>query len=78
MNEACELARVRWRCRRGLLELDLLLGRFVERYYHGLSDAERSLFNQLLQTPDPTLLAYLQGQEDPSPELQPIVAKIRQ
>ncbi len=78
MSAERELARVRWRCRRGLLELDLLLGRFVERHYANLTAAERALFAQLLQTPDPTLLAYLQGQEDPSPELKQLVRKICQ
>jgi antitoxin CptB len=71
-------ARLRWRCRRGMLELDLLLTRFVERHYETLDPAERLAFERLLETPDPTLLAYLQGREVPDPELQQIVARLRQ
>ncbi len=31
------LQRIRWRCRRGLLELDIVLGRFVDAHYVGLA-----------------------------------------
>ena len=34
-----ELERVRWRIRRGLLELDIVLGRFVEAHYEELDEA---------------------------------------
>ncbi len=49
------MARVRWRCRRGLLELDIVLGRFIERHYAGLDDAGLVAFDALLDMPD-TLL----------------------
>ncbi len=71
-------ARLRWRCRRGMLELDLLLTRFVEQHYETLEAAERIAFDRLLETPDPMLFAYLQGTEVPAPELRQIVAKVRQ
>lgn len=71
-------ARLRWRCRRGMLELDLLLTRFVEQHYETLEPAERIAFDRLLETPDPMLFAYLQGTEVPAPELQHIVARVRQ
>lgn len=71
-------ARLRWRCRRGMLELDLLLARFVEQHYETLEAAERIAFDRLLETPDPMLFAYLQGTEVPEPELQQIVARVRQ
>jgi succinate dehydrogenase flavin-adding protein (antitoxin of CptAB toxin-antitoxin module) len=61
-----------------MLELDLLLTRFVDQYYETLDAAERIAFDRLLQSPDPTLFAYLQGTEDPDPELRWIVTKIRQ
>ncbi len=47
-----ELARARWRCRRGLLELDIILARFMERYYAGLSDEELQQFETLLSMSD--------------------------
>jgi succinate dehydrogenase flavin-adding protein (antitoxin of CptAB toxin-antitoxin module) len=61
-----------------MLELDLLLTRFVEQQYETLDASQRAAFDRLLQTPDPTLFAYLQGTEVPDPELRPIVTKIRQ
>lgn len=47
-----ELARARWRCRRGLLELDIILARFMEQYYAGLSDEELQQFETLLSMSD--------------------------
>ncbi|UCH54349.1 MAG: succinate dehydrogenase assembly factor 2 [Pseudomonadota bacterium] len=73
-----DLARLRWRCRRGLLELDLYLRRFVDQHYASLDSAERAAFERLLDTPDLTLLAFLQEREQPDAELQALVAKIRQ
>ena len=50
-----ELERVRWRCRRGLLELDIVLGRFIEQHYVNLDKAQQAAFDLLLDMPDPTL-----------------------
>jgi len=72
------LERLRWRCRRGLLELDLILGGFLQERYAGLSSAEQRAFESLLSLPDATLAACLQGQEHPPQELEDIVRKIRQ
>lgn len=73
-----ELARLRWRCRRGLLELDILLQRFVDTCYATLSDAERHAFDRLLALPDADLLALLQGDGTASDaELNRLVTAIR-
>ena len=61
MND--ELARTKWRCRRGLLELDLLLGRFVDQHYADLNDAERACFNELLTYSDLKLWDTIKGSE---------------
>ena len=50
-----ELERVRWRCRRGLLELDIVLGRFIEQHYACLNKAQQVAFDRLLDMPDPIL-----------------------
>jgi antitoxin CptB len=60
-----EKARFIWRCRRGMLELDLLLGRFMEQGYDQLDAAQRELFKTLLEEPDPDLYAWLMGYEVP-------------
>jgi antitoxin CptB len=70
--------RLRWQCRRGLLELDLLLGRFVAERYVNLSAPEQEAFGLLLARPDQELLAWIQGQEVPPDELKGIISKILQ
>jgi antitoxin CptB len=47
-----ESRRLAWRCRRGLLELDIVLQRFVAQHYDGLSTAELSAFDAMLALPD--------------------------
>ncbi|NDH09151.1 MAG: succinate dehydrogenase assembly factor 2 family protein [Gammaproteobacteria bacterium] len=60
-----EKARFLWRCRRGMLELDLLLGRFMEQGFHQLDETQRALFRELLEEPDPDLYAWLMGYQVP-------------
>jgi antitoxin CptB len=73
-----ELARLRWRCRRGMLELDVAFQRFLDQRYLELTAAERAAFERLLTMPDPELLGYLQGSQEPADrELREIVRKIR-
>lgn len=55
-------AKLIWNCRRGMLELDLMLARFVEQRLPLLSPTERLLFARLLDYPDPVLYALLMGQ----------------
>ena len=57
--------RLRWQCRRGLLELDILFVRFLERHYNALNTDEQNAFQKLLEQPDQTLLAWVQGQQEP-------------
>ena len=51
-QKQAESRRLAWRCRRGLLELDIVLQRFVVEYYEGLSVAELSAFDTMLALPD--------------------------
>ena len=70
-------ARLRWRCRRGARELDLLLLRFLERNYPHLGAREQSLFGALLDEADPDLYAWITGQSEPSnPDYLPIIDRI--
>ncbi len=50
------LDRVRWHCRRGLLELDLILERFNQRHLAALGVAELEIFKELLALDDNDLL----------------------
>jgi len=47
-----ELERARWRCRRGLLELDIVLQRFMDQYYTQLNESGLEQFERLLALPD--------------------------
>ncbi len=47
-----EFERARWRCRRGLLELDIILQRFMDRYYAQLDEQGLEQFECLLALPD--------------------------
>jgi antitoxin CptB len=78
MNERVnELERIRWQCRRGMLELDLVLNRFVERDLTGLAPAELETFRQLLDEPDPQLLAWVMEQETAPAPYAALVQRLR-
>ena len=78
MGDPAERARLTWRCRRGMLELDLLLGGFMARGYDAMSEMQQHHFHRLLEYPDQELLEYLLLQRAaPSSELADIVTKIR-
>ena len=51
-NKDTEQRRLAWRCRRGLLELDIVLQRFVAQQFTDLSDAELTALDALLELPD--------------------------
>lgn len=70
--------RVRWQCRRGMLEVDLLLNRFLDRGYGRLSDEDKRCFGALLEYPDQILLEWLMGRERPvDPQLAHVVDRVR-
>jgi antitoxin CptB len=59
-----ELDRLRWRCRRGMLELDLLLQGFLDKGYPQLDEAQQIIFSRLLELSDQTLSEYLLGMHE--------------
>ena len=64
MNDR-ERHRLRWDCRRGMLELDLVLGAFLERHADLLEPRQLQAFRELLAYPDPVLLALVMGHSEP-------------
>ena len=72
------MRRLRWQCRRGLLELDLLFMRFLVKRYSALNTEEQGAFQRLLEQPDQTLLTWFQGQQEPPSDLKCIIVKITQ
>ncbi len=80
MNEAeeAELRRLRWKCRRGMRELDQLLGRYLDRAWRQSSPGERGVFLRLLDTEDDRLWHWFMGHEaSDDAELQKLVERIR-
>lgn len=65
-----ELERVRWRCRRGLLELDIILQRFVDEHYAKLDETEIRQFETLLDLSDNDLwdMIALKHTDDKNPQ----------
>ena len=53
--------RLRWQCRRALLELDLLLERFLERDFDRLSDDQLAVLEDMLRCDDHDLWAMVNG-----------------
>ena len=72
-----ELARLRWRCRRGLLENDLILERFMEARGPRISDDEVAGLDRLLRLSDNELWDLLAGRAEPDDALTPLVAALR-
>jgi antitoxin CptB len=56
-----ELDRIRWHCRRGLLELDIVLGRFLDQEFEALTPAELEAFKGLLELSDNDLWDLVSG-----------------
>ena len=73
-----ELARMRWKCRRGMLELDLLLRDFLNNGYADLDEAGQQLFDRVLDYPDAVLLEWLMGRIRPTDkDVAQLIDKIR-
>ena len=73
-----EIERLRWQCRRGMLELDLLLNRFLESAYADLSVQQRTDFVRLLGYQDQIIYDWLMSQAVPAdPALRDLVARIQ-
>lgn len=71
-------AKLTWHCRRGMLELDLILQRFLAHHVDTLTDDKIEVFERLLTAQDPDLYAWLMGYEAPlDKELREIVAFIQ-
>lgn len=63
MTDDIERKALRWRCRRGMRELDQLLERWLDREWSSSSDADRDVFRRLLATEDDKLWRAFLGHE---------------
>jgi len=70
--------RLKWKCRRGLLELDLVLGRFLEGGAAAMDEAALKDFSELLEMPDNDLWDIVSGRSDEyAAGLRDVVARLR-
>jgi antitoxin CptB len=68
---------LRWRCRRGMRELDVLLTRYLERDYYKVPLPQRQAFESLLNMADPDILDYILGRKQPdNRELSLVIARL--
>lgn len=73
-----ELSRLRWLCRRGMKELDLVMTRYLELRYAQASSREQQDFESLLAMQDPDLYALLMGRQPGSDQrVQDLIQSIR-
>jgi antitoxin CptB len=72
-----ELRRLRWRCRRGMRELDQLMLRYLDGRWPGADESERAVFLRLLDSEDDKLWRWFMGRETPEDaEVASIVERI--
>ncbi len=62
-------ARLRWRARRGLLENDLIISRFLDAHEAGMTDEEVDAFSSLMDLADGELMDLLLARREPDGEL---------
>ncbi len=77
-----ERARLRWRARRGLLENDLMITRFLDQYESELTDQDVSALTRLFEMDDTVLLDVLLARAEPegqyaTPDIQRLVDIMR-
>jgi antitoxin CptB len=71
------VGKLRWRCRRGMRELDELLTRYVDEQYPTASAAHQAAFRDLLDCHDPLIYAYFLGRQvPPDPLLSGLIERI--
>ena len=68
---------LRWRQRRGMKELDVLLERYFHRHYETASAEEREAFARLLEREDPEIWLWVVGQQDPPAEFANVIVALR-
>ena len=66
MEDEGSFGRLRWQCRRGMRELDVVLERWLETRYAGAGAGERQAFRRLLDSQDAELIAWLFRRERPA------------
>lgn len=79
MNDEAELRKLKWRCRRGMRELDQLFERWLDTRWRSASADKREAFLRLLDSEDDRLWRWFLGHETPSDDaLRALVEEMRE
>lgn len=79
MSKRLQEGYLKWRCRRGTKELDVVLNRFLDNQYDQLTDDELIVFDDILNTQDTELWYWLSGKTQPDADsFRIIISKITQ
>lgn len=78
-----DVSKLRWRCRRGLLENDLFVERFFRRHEATMTRAQAAGLTALMDLSDPDLLDLLLARREPEaeldlPEVREVLSLMRQ
>ncbi len=65
MDQSEKMAKIKWGCRRGMLELDFILNEFLECKLLTLSEEELDALLVYLENADPDLYSWLMGYKEP-------------
>ena len=76
-------ARLRWRSRRGLLENDIMLTRFLDAHEEAMTDEEVDAYTRLMDLTDNDLMDLLLARKEPAgevdlPHVHALLARLRQ
>ena len=67
-------SKLRWKCRRGMLELDVLLERFLDNHYDHLSSIQKASFEQFIDYQDDELFGFLlKGIKSKDPQINELI-----
>jgi len=64
-----EISRLRWRCRRGMRELDVVMLYYLDHHYVGAGASHQAAFRELVEMQDPDILDFLTGRTEPDDEV---------
>ncbi len=72
------IKKIIFNCRRGMLELDVILIPFAERYFDGLTEVQKHSFVDLLEEADPDIYTWVMGFGKPELKFADIIACVRE
>lgn len=76
--DAAEMRRLRWQCRRGMRELDVVLARYLEVQYEKDDVPTRRVFDALLRRQDPQIADWILGREQATdPATAALIARLQ-